>query len=395
MRRLCVYTIFDPKTNRPTTTGISLDDKIIVREMYRPGAGKLLADIYKIRDIVAAAISSAAKDGIEIVTSDFKSHITAFNLPLHVDYPVYDMHIPLIGPSGSKQQDAANVRKVLQRFKTQKTKEYQRILANADVVYKDLQDTGLIVGYCDRRPIYGHTVTGRSKTSGFNIQGLSTNDQVWNKTTSPNNILLHFDWICADIRIAALLSGDEKLLASFDHSDPYTVLMDEVNANSGEKLTRDEAKTFLLKSINSMDYTSDALTKTYPGLGDWIRRCDARLMAQDGYLETILRRRFRLSNCKNKLAVLNAVMQGSVAHAMQLVIRKVWELFGTGLITEIHDCLVVSCARDPKIIDNVISQIAKIMLHPFEGVLPSNPSFPLKVNIGTRWAKWKQLRVYR
>jgi len=307
MRRLCVYTIFDQKTNRPSVTGLLLDNKLIVKEMYRPGAGKLLIDIYKIRDIVATAIASAARDNIEIVTSDFKSHIAAFNLPLHVNYPVYDMHIPPLSPSESKQEDVARVRKILQRLKTQNIKEYQRILANADVVYKDLQDTGLIVGYCDRKPIYGHTVTGRSKTSGFNIQGLSTDDRVWNKTTSPDDVLLHFDWICADIRVAALLSGDEKLLRSFDHSDPYTVLMDEVNTGSGEKLTRDEAKTFLLKSINSMDYTSDALTKTYPGLGEWIRRCDARLSSQDGYLETILKRRFKLANSKNRLAVLNAV----------------------------------------------------------------------------------------
>ena len=50
--------------------------------------------------------------------------------------------------------------------------------------------------------------------------------------------------------------------------------------------------------------TSVALTEVYPRLGSWIRRCKEK-SSDGGYLETILKRRFRRAHAKNELAVLN------------------------------------------------------------------------------------------
>jgi hypothetical protein len=57
--------------------------------------------------------------------------------------------------------------------------------------------------------------------------------------------------------------------------------------------------------------------------------------------------------------------------------------------------LVVSAAPDGAEIKAVIDIIAPIMLYPFEGVLDSNPSFPLEVSIGKKWKKWKLHKIYR
>ena len=163
-------------------------------------------------------------------------------------------------------------------------------------------------------------------------------------------------------------------------------------------LSLKECKTYLLKSINSMDFTSVALSSVYPQLGAWIGRCKRILSKEDSsdqYLETLLKRKFKRANAKNDLAVLNGVMQGSVAHAMQLSMRRIWEEFPQMLIAEIHDSLVVSCHPTKRHVRSTIETVAEIMLHPFKGVLKANPAFPLKVSVGKRWKKWRTMRIYR
>ena len=88
-------------------------------------------------------------------------------------------------------------------------------------------------------------------------------------------------------------------------------------------------------------------------------------------------------------------MQGSVAHAMHLVLKRIWDRLPNRLIAEIHDCLVVSAAPDSTEIKAVIDIIAPIMLHPFEGVLNSNPAFPFNISIGKKWKKWKLHETHR
>jgi DNA polymerase I-like protein with 3'-5' exonuclease and polymerase domains len=173
-------------------------------------------------------------------------------------------------------------------------------------------------------------------------------------------------------------------------------MMHEINANSEQSITRDESKLFLLKSINSMDFTSEALADVYPGLGRWIRQIRNQLQIEDGYVETILKRKFLLCNAKNILAALNAAMQGSVAHAMQAVIRRIWEQFGARLITEIHDSLVISCPAQFKYVEQIMDDVANIMLRPFVDIMGDNsPVFPVNVSIGKKWKTWKLCRIYR
>ena len=144
-----------------------------------------------------------------------------------------------------------------------------------------------------------------------------------------------------------------------------------------------------------MDTSSIALTEVYPQLGRWIKNCKQNLQNGDGSLSSILNRKFKTKYAKNNLAVLNGIMQGSVAHAMQIVIRKIWELIDDRLIAEIHDSLVVCTKKDPKSIRNTIDAIAPIMLYPFKDTLDDNPSFPLCVSIGKAWKKWTPYLIYR
>lgn len=396
MSRLYVYTLFDHKTGKPRCTGIKDGNIIKICDLYRPGAGKTIKKIDTTKNIIRKVIMKANSEGRDIVLSDFKSHITAFDLPRdHRTWNVYDLHLPDIQPSNSLVKDSEIIHRIIDRMTNVTINQYQNIIAQAAIVYQDIEDNGLLIN-CD--PVWPKwsqkTFSGRSKTTGFNIQGLHDDFHVTPQGCGENDVMINFDWICADIRVASLISEDDLLQSAFEYSDPYTVLMNEINSDSEDQITREECKRYLLKSINSMDISSAALQNVYRKLGAWIGR--SKFVANSGKpLETILGRKFRLAHSKNILAVINGVMQGSVAHAMQLSLRRVWDKLPSRIVTEIHDCLVVTSAPDAAEINATIDIISQIMLRPFKGVLDNDPVFPLNVSIGKKWKKWKLYRVYR
>tara|TARA_R110000868_G_scaffold150227_5_gene373253 strand:- start:2650 stop:3954 length:1305 start_codon:yes stop_codon:yes gene_type:complete len=394
MSNLYVYTLFDQKTGRPRCTGIKDGARVQICDLYRPGAGKTIKKIDTFKKIIKNIFLKANAEQRKIILSDFKSHIKAFDLLYnHKIWNVYDVH--LLDVKSSDSSDHEIVARVLDHLSQATPKEYQKVLAQAATVYQDLENTGLLINHDPVFPKWSQkTFSGRSKTTGFNIQGFHEDWHVVPQGGQECDVMIHFDWVCADIRIASILSQDNILNDTFLNSDPYTILMNQLNSGSDEKISREESKRYLLKSINSMDFTSVALTEVYPRLGRWIRRCKETIV-EGRPLKTILGRKFRLKQSKNELAVLNGVMQGSVAHAMHLVLRRIWDKLPSRLITEIHDCLVVSAAPDSTEIKAVIDIIAPIMLHPFEGILDSNPAFPFNISIGKKWKKWKLYETHR
>jgi len=397
MRSLYVYSLFDGISGRPCCTGVRAGGRTIIRDLYRPGSGKTIRTINDAKEEVKNIILKVNSANKQIITSDFKSHIQHFNLPLfRKAYNVYDMHLPDIKSSGIQSKDVMVVRKVLDKLERAKPREYNKIMANAAVVYQSMEENGVLLDYERVHPKWSQkTFSGRSKTTGFNIQGTTAKNGI--SFSDENYVFIHFDWICADIRVASILSGDQQLRRAFEQSDPYSHMQDILTKkSSGDgEITRDECKLHLLKSINSMDISSIALDEVYPQLGRWIKKCKQNMRNGDGSLDSILYRKFRIKYAKNNLAVLNGIMQGSVAHAMQAVIRKIWELIDDRLIAEIHDSLVICSRKDPKSIRNAIDVVAPIMLYPFKDVLDDNPSFPLRVSIGKTWKKWVPYLTYR
>lgn len=397
MKPLYVYTLFDHKTNKPRCTGIKDGDRIIVLELFKgKGSGNPISKIFdRIKKIRKTLIK--AEYTRPIITSDFKRHIKAFDLEYsNRKLNVYDLHLPYIKPPKDTTKDAKIVERILEKLPSIQVSEYQKILANANVVYHDLEERGIEINHQKFNPHWStDTFSGRSKTTGTNIQGWADGDFVRPPGYDDRSVLIHFDWICADIRVAALLSGDKRLEEAFIESDPYEKMMGIINEGGTDDLSRNNCKVMLLKAINSMAYDDVVLSDIYPQLGRWIRRCKAEATAENGHLETILGRKFRTARAKNELAVLNGVMQGSVAHAMQLTLRNSWEAFPMKVVTDIHDSLVVACDNNGPEVQATISSVAKIMLNPFRGVIDSNPTFPLKVSIGRKWKQWKTVRIYR
>ncbi len=390
MNTLCVYTLFN--NSKPTCCGIRDNNNIKIIDLYKPNTGLTIKKIKNRIEIIKNIILNANSIGRPTITSNFKKHLECFNFEKSYEpYNIYDIHLPNIEPS--KVDPHKIIASVLESMSKYKIREYNRIIANSATVYRDLQENGLLLNHTRVFPIWSQdTFSGRSKSTGFNIQGYFEQDFIRPTLSSENSVLIHFDWICADIRMASILSGDNILNDSFINSDPYTHLMNILNSGS-DKITREECKRYLLKSINSMDFMSDAF-QIYPELGKWLYNC-AHEISNNNTLRSILGRKFHRRFAKNDFSVLNGIMQGSVVHAMQIVIRKIWESLPNQIIAEIHDSLVMCADNDLQSIKHTIDTVSKIMLYPFEGILDTNYIFPLKISIGRKWKSWKLYKEIR
>jgi hypothetical protein len=260
--------------------------------------------------------------------------------------------------------------------------KWMRILGKASIAYHAIQRRGLKHGYLDVYPKYAlDTISGRSKTIGFNVQGTDSSYDIRHPDES-KKFFIHLDWISADLRAAQLLSGDEILAEAFRKSDPYTVMA------KGE-LTRADCKGMMIRALYEMDLENPAL-QFFPKLFKWVQSEKERLEAQS-FTESVLGRRFKMvaggDVLHNMRSVFNASLQGSVVHAMQNALWSIFKVIPDSIVCEMHDSITL--ATDRNSLKDVLKVGVEAMLHPFQGVLDYNPTFPLRIFIGKHWKRWK------
>lgn len=395
-----IAVIFNKNKNKnlPRLISIAIRGNVKHFDLYRDGSGKSVKQIRKELAVIRELLLQANDRRIAIICQDFRDIIKALDLPIdYREYHVYDQHMPKVESDDCYESDIAHNALIVDILKSAKAKDYQKILSNSAVVYADMEANGVHYNYIKMYPKWSQkTYTGRSKTLEFNLQGLSTQDIVYSAFSHESDVLLLFDWVCADIRIASIMSDDDILKRSFVDSDPYTYLANLLNSanktsDDGEviRFSRDECKLVLLKAINSLDHNSIVFDSAYPKLGDWIYK-----LSQRTKMHTILGRQFEISDQKNVLSVFNGVMQGSVAHAMQIVMRKLWEKMGSKLVCDIHDSIVISCRNEPVDIRSTVQQVTDIMLRPFDGLLDNDYVFPVKVSIGKKWKSYSHYKTF-
>jgi hypothetical protein len=267
--------------------------------------------------------------------------------------------------------------------------DWMRLLGKASIVYHTMQRRGVMHGYARVFPQYSlDTVSGRSKTKGFNIQGTDEHYEI-RHVDPERDVLIHLDWISADIRAAQLCCGDAMMGEAFRTSDPYTVM-------AQGKLTRGDCKRMLLQALYALDVNHPAL-RFFKDLHRWVADRKTALMAS-GYTQSLLGRKFRLDgNAKDPdhelRRVFNAGLQGTVAHAMHGALWQIYERAPESIIAETHDSIVLAAPR--RSVADILTVGADAMLHPFAGVMHDNPTFPLRVYIGMGWKKWRFFREMR
>lgn len=357
---------------------------------YRIGSGDTLYDIEERLDILRDALLS----GILISVNDLKSHITALDIDTPVSLPnVLCRGTSLEGVEHSWDPEMY-ILPSLDAAMSEGPAIWESLLARAHCAYAFMERTGVSDGVRVHHPVYGtRSFTGRSSTGGYNLQGWSEKDGVPPRPVdSRHQFLLHFDWTSADARAASILSGDKQMQDAFLESDPYEVAVRD-RRKYGLIQTRDEVKKSWLASLYSLNIDEPILAH-FKTFHSWLMDTVDRLR-RDGCLESILGRRFCVGKDikgqeRGEGSVLNAIFQGSVAHAMHHTIARIAEAGNAdNLFAEIHDGLVISCSEHE--VEGLIREVGRIMVRPFEGVLVDNPTFPLVVRVGRAWKQWDRI----
>jgi len=342
--------------------------------LYKPKSGLQINTILSHEKIIADLLTKCLNNGT-LVIDGFKRFLDHFNpdIPNKI-LDVYDT--PLSDCSSSLDvTDLLNSKK----------DDWQKLLANASVIYNRMEKRGVILSYKKVYPKWSvDTFSGRSKTTEVNIQGIS-DLPVQNVFGDYDDCFIHFDWLAADVRIAAILSKDEELLRAASQIDPYQYIADKIGG-----VDRSMCKQTLLQSINSMNVSS-AILDMFPKLKSWITESSEKLNANEPLL-SILGRPFTQIDGKTQRSPFNATMQGSIAHAMHSVLPKVWDIVGPRLLAEVHDSIIVSIKKSA--IKECIQKVTDEMIRPFKGVIDNDLILPVKVSVGTKWRNWKQIGVY-
>ena len=324
------------------------------------------------------------KDG-NIMINDTLSHMVALRklgYKPSTEYNIFEAR----QPQDVELKSEEHIKKELVKGLISMPKEpepWMLIKAKSSAVYAELADRGVIWGPHHEHPIYNtDTLTGRSKTRGFNIQGTTDNDPIYH-TEDSRRIFLCFDWVSADMRVAGFLSEDDFINNSFVESDPYTELEKLLDADD---ITRDDCKLEMLKNMYSVNLDGPLLD-VMPGLKEWMAVKKSEY--EDGKtLKTILGMGIPRVDLKSSFS---GMIQGTIAEAIQSVFIKISERMNSEcILTEIHDSLVVCCSD--REIAEMIRKIVPIVLEPLDGV---NLRFPVKVSVGKKWRHWKKYKVYR
>lgn len=318
-------------------------------------------------------LSSIVDDKDELVIVGYKKYCNYFGVArsqILYDYPL-------------EYNDLKSGLKLVALDKKDIGKEWQSIRADAAESYMEIEKRGVVVGGILKFPKYSMDVySGRSKTVLFNVQGLNSDYKVEHPDVR-NNILVKFDWISADMRIASYLSEDNDLMGCYIDSDPYS----HVSKVLDNKVDREQCKIYMNRAVNSLN-DNDLILKVFPKLASWIKD-KKRDLEKFKYVKSIMGRKFYTDNTKKgDRRAFNSILQGSIAHAMQNTISHVMESCGNIIITEQHDSLTVATPEDRLM--KVINDIKNIMINPIEGV-----RMPLTVEVGKSWCKYKKFKEYR
>jgi len=377
-----VVTLFDKSRNhpRPLSSVVVEDGRVEFIDAYLPGTGLRLKQVrngvQRVRELL--------EDGA--LCNDCVTHLLGFGLELHGGHGLVESCVPV---AAGRARDAASVRKSLLRAAVESVRSVREdpwrvLMGRASVMYAILQQRGVMHGY--RRVDGIHydlgTYTGRSRTTGFNVQGM-TGETAVRHVRDDYDWFVCLDWTAADVRMAAFMSGDGPMAAAFSRGDPYSVIAECLGEPSREQCKRDFFRSFY--SLR----TDDPVFQPFPEFRKWMADRVAR-MRSEGFVETILGRRYGVGgeNGRNELSVFNAQFQGSVAHAMHSVMARLLRRCPQNVLTEVHDSVVL-CAPENSI-GELLPSLQEIVARPLEGV--GGLMMPLRVSVGRRWRGWKLLR---
>ena len=272
-------------------------------------------------------------------------------------------------------------------------------------------------------------VTGRMSSANPNLQNIPNKTDLGREirksfVTEKGFALVSFDYSQIELRIAAFLSGDKKLLEIFRKGqDVHTAVASEVFGVDPAEVTKEmrrKAKVInfgvmygmgvlaLKQNLNSSKEEAqeflDGYFNNFSGLAEYLEKVK-RETAQKGYTETFFGRRRYFPDISSKLPfmraaaermAINAPIQGTEADIIKLAMIKIDEFLqkkniknDVRLLLQVHDELVYEIKEN--LIESVAPEIKKIM----ENVIPPKETSGVicsaNSSVGENWGEMNQL----
>jgi len=305
-------------------------------------------------------------------------------------------------------------------------REFQKLLSTYIDVIPDLLDEN---GRLHAKFLQAGTTTGRMSSAEPNLQNIPNSSDLGRNiraafVTEKGSKLLAFDYSQVELRIAAVLSDDKKLIEIFKNGeDVHTAVASEVFGVSKENVDKEmrrKAKVINFgimygMGVNSLKgnlgstreeaqkYLEEYFNK-FSGLAKYLEfvKNDAK---EKGYTETLFGRRRYFEGLRSKVPFIkamaermavNAPIQGTEADFIKLAMVKIDEFLvkeklneKVKLILQVHDELVYEV--DEKVEKSVIVKIKNIM----ESLVPESKTkgviMKADVSEGENWKEMKKL----
>lgn len=261
------------------------------------------------------------------------------------------------------------------------------------------------------------TTTGRLSSAEPNLQNIPVKSERARAirdlfVAAPGHCFIDADYSQIELRLLAVLSEDENLLAAFRegediHASTAAKLFGkEINQISARE--RRDAKTVnfsIIYGISDFGLAQNldisvaearnlitAYEQHYPRVRPWMES-QAELARERGYVETILGRRRYIEELKSKnfhqrkfgeRAAMNAPVQGSAADLIKLAMLRMDKAIqeqnlSARLILQVHDELLLECPEEEA------EDVSRLLREAMEGAM--DLGLPLKVEL-SRGKSW-------
>lgn len=406
----------------------------VVEHMDANGIALDTAYLAKLSQEYHAELSTIEKRIYKVAGTEFN-----INSPKQLGEVLFDT----LGLKPKNQKKTATGQRSTKESELEKLKGEHSIIEDI-LAYRELQK--LLSTYIDSLPhvvaqdgrlhaefLQAGTTTGRMASQNPNLQNIPIKTEHGQRirnafVAEKGNVLVALDYSQVELRVAAILSQDEKLLDVFrNNGDIHTAVAAEVFGVAPDKVDKEmrrQAKVINFGILYGMGINAlraslggdttqadarafyDKYFEKYAGLAKWIdnTKADASRLS---YTKTMFGRRRYFDGMQSSLPhiraaaermAINAPIQGTQADIVKIAMVRVHEhlkknnlLTKVRLVLQVHDELVYE--MDEKVAEGVANDIKAIM----ESVLTKEEAHGVPIiadmALGKNWGEMKQVKV--